>query len=100
MVSYPFSYPCQICRLYQVSKVILYDKHPEGVCQIFFKDPAEADMAVQMLNGRLFNKNIMSVETWDGRSKYNINESSTEEKERLEQWEKFLQDGDEGDEQK
>ena len=37
----------------------------------------------------------MAVETWDGRSKYNINESSAEEKERLAQWEKFLEDGDE-----
>merc|ERR1719445_545374 len=90
----------QCSKFGHVSKVILYDKHPEGVCQIFFKDPSEADMAVQMLNGRLFNKNIMSVETWDGRSKYNINESSTEEKERLEQWEKFLQDGDEGGDDK
>ena len=65
------------------------------MCQIFFKDPSEADMAVQMLNGRMFIKNVMTVETWDGRSKYNINESSAEEKERLAQWEKFLEDGDE-----
>ena len=37
-------------------KVLLHDKHPDGVCQIYFKEPAEADMAVQMLNGRLFGK--------------------------------------------
>jgi len=85
----------QCSKFGTVSKVILYDKHPEGVCQIFFKDPSEADMAVQMLNGRMFIKNVMAVETWDGRSKYNINESSAEEKERLAQWEKFLEDGDE-----
>ena len=56
-----------------VTKVCLYDKHPEGVCQVkrnfqqkdvftlhpiqvFFKEPSEADMAVQMLHGRLFGK--------------------------------------------
>ena len=46
----------QCSKFGTVTKVILYDKHPEGVCQIFFKDPSEADMAVQMLNGRLFSK--------------------------------------------
>ena len=85
----------QCSKFGQVSKVTLYDKHPEGVCQIFFKDPAEADMAVQMLNGRMFHKRVMAVATWDGKSKYNINESSAEEKERLEQWEKYLEDGGE-----
>ena len=34
----------------------------------------------------------MSVETWDGRTKYNVEESSKEETERLDQWEKFLQE--------
>ena len=46
----------QCSKFGSVSKVIVYDKHPEGVCQIFFKEPSEADMAVQMLNGRLFTK--------------------------------------------
>eukprot|EP00092_Neocalanus_flemingeri_P018482 GFUD01020002.1.p1 GENE.GFUD01020002.1~~GFUD01020002.1.p1 ORF type:complete len:583 (-),score=207.57 GFUD01020002.1:2-1750(-) len=75
-----------------VTKVCLYDKHPEGVCQVFFKDPSEADMAVQMLHGRLFGKKVMSVETWDGKSKYKMEESKTEESERLQQWEKFLRE--------
>ena len=52
-------------------------------------------MAVQMLNGRMFHKRVMAVATWDGKSKYNINESSAEEKERLDQWEKYLEDGGE-----
>ena len=46
----------QCSKFGTVTKVILYDKHPEGVCQIFFKGASEADMAVQMLNGRLFTK--------------------------------------------
>lgn len=46
----------QCSKFGHVVKVLLYDKHPEGVCQIFFKEPSEADMAVQMLNGRLFGK--------------------------------------------
>jgi len=85
----------QCSKFGQVVKVMLYDKHPEGVCQIFFKEPAEADMAVQMLNGRMFGKKVMSVETWDGRTKYKVEESSLEETERLDQWEKYLQEEEE-----
>jgi len=81
-----------------VTKVCLYDKHPEGVCQVFFKDPSEADMAVQMLHGRLFGKKVMSVETWDGKSKYKMEESKEEESERLKHWEKFLHGDNEKDE--
>ena len=46
----------QCAKFGTVAKVTLYDKHPDGVCQVFFKEPSEADMAVQMLNGRLFGK--------------------------------------------
>ena len=58
-----------------MTKVVLYDKHPEGVCQVkktawclrrleykfyqvHFKEVNEADMAVEMLNGRMFGKKV------------------------------------------
>ena len=43
---------------------------------------------------------LMSVETWDGRTKYNVEESSREETERLDQWEKYLQEGEGKEEEK
>merc|ERR1712218_744095 len=75
----------QCSKFGHVVKVMLYDKHPDGVCQISFKEPAEADMAVQMLNGRMFGKKVMTVETWDGRTKYKVLESAGEETERIDQ---------------
>ena len=45
-------------------------QHEEGICQVFFKEPMEADMAVDMLHGRLFGKRLMNVQTWDGRTKW------------------------------
>ena len=30
-------------------KVAVYDKHPQGICQVFFTSPEEADMAISML---------------------------------------------------
>merc|ERR1712218_598104 len=75
----------QCSKFGHVAKVMLYDKHPEGVCQIFFKEPSEADMAVQMLNGRMFGKKVMTVKTWDGRTKYKVLESAGEETDRIDQ---------------
>ena len=47
-----------------------------------------------MLNGRMFssNKTPMKSYTWDGKTKYKINETQEEEKERLANWDKFLTD--------
>merc|ERR1712200_315551 len=80
------------------TKVVLYDKHPEGVCQVHFKEVNEADMAVEMLNGRMFGKKVMEVATWDGRTKYKMEESKEEEAKRLEEWENYLKEG--GDDKK
>ena len=83
-----------------VTKVCVYDKNPDGICQVFFKSPEEADLAISMLDGRLFSKacGAMKCNTWDGKTKYKITESAEEEKERLANWEKFLKaEDDEGD---
>ena len=82
-----------------VTKVCVYDKNPAGICQVFFKSPEEADLAISMLDGRLFSKSCgaMKCYTWDGKTKYKVTESAEEEKERLANWEKFLKAEDEGD---
>lgn len=90
----------QCSKFGTVAKVTLYDKHPEGVCQVFFKEASEADMAVEMLNGRMFGLKVMDVKTWDGRTKYKIEESKEDEAARLAAWEKHLQEDEEEKEQK
>ena len=47
-----------------------------------------------MLNGRMFSSNKIPMKsyTWDGKTKYKINETQEEEKERLANWDKFLAD--------
>ena len=82
-------------------------------CQVYFKEVSEADMAVEMLNGRMFGrkvlttnkyggcffvqlhlmKQVMEVATWDGRTKYKMEESKEEEAKRLEEWENYLKEG-------
>ena len=76
-----------------VRKVVVFDKHPQGICKVFFASPEEADIAISMLDGRIFAKDkIMKAATWDGKTKYKVNETEEEEKERLAKWDKFLTD--------
>ncbi|KAJ8945346.1 hypothetical protein NQ318_009741 [Aromia moschata] len=80
-------------KLGEVRKVIIYDRHPEGVAQINMSCPEEADQAVELLNGRWFMKRQLSAEIWDGRTKYRIAETDSEITERLDKWDKFLEGG-------
>ena len=44
------------------------------------------------MDGRLFfNKRLMSVATWDGKTKYKSTETAEEEAERLKNWDQFLE---------
>lgn len=74
-----------------VRKVIVYDRHKDGVAQINFKDPEEADACVQLFNNRWFNQRRITAETWDGKTKYRVAESAEETEARLAKWTKFLE---------
>ena len=49
-----------------------------------------------MLDGRLYitgyDRLSFYAATWDGKTKYKVNETEEEEKERLANWDKFLQE--------
>lgn len=53
-----------------VKRVVLYDRHPEGVAQITMEDPEQADEVVNLLNGRWFCKRQLTAEIWDGKTKF------------------------------
>ena len=76
-----------------VRKVVVHDQNPQGICQVFFASPEEADISISMLDGRVFSKGkAMKAYTWDGKTKYKVNETEEEEKERLANWDKFLEE--------
>lgn len=79
---------CSKCGV--VKKVIVYDRHPEGVAQINFKEPDAADACVQLLNNRWFGQRKITAETWDGKTKYKVTETPEETEERLKKWETYL----------
>ncbi|XP_072340508.1 17S U2 SnRNP complex component HTATSF1 [Scyliorhinus torazame] len=75
----------------QVKKVLLFDRHPNGVASVAFKEPEQADMCVSMLNGRWFGGRQITAETWDGVFDYQIEETVKEREDRLKSWESFLE---------
>lgn len=85
---------CSKCG--EVRKVVIYDRHPEGVAQITMKEPEEADTVVQLINGRWFGKRQITAEIWDGRTKYRIAETDADISKRIDKWDKFLEGKEEG----
>lgn len=78
-------------KLGEVRRVVLYDRHPEGVAQITMAEPEQADAVVALMNGRWFNKRQLKAEIWDGKTKFKIGETDSEISQRLEGWDKFLE---------
>ncbi|XP_051764014.1 HIV Tat-specific factor 1 isoform X2 [Ctenopharyngodon idella] len=77
----------------QVKKVIIFDRHPDGVASVAFKEPEEADTCQAALDGRWFGGRKLSAQLWDGVTDYQVEETSREREERLKAWSSFLGDG-------
>nr|XP_032836562.1 HIV Tat-specific factor 1 [Petromyzon marinus] len=73
-----------------VKKVILFDRHPDGVASVSFREAEEADRCVASLHGRWFGGRQLQAETWDGVTDYQVEETSRERDERIKGWEGFL----------
>ncbi|XP_066496310.1 17S U2 SnRNP complex component HTATSF1 [Tiliqua scincoides] len=78
----------------QVKKVIIFDRHPDGVASVSFKEVEEGDVCKQALDGRWFGGRQLCVETWDGVTDYQVEETSREREERLKGWQAFIGDPD------
>ncbi|XP_070699212.1 17S U2 SnRNP complex component HTATSF1 [Pempheris klunzingeri] len=77
----------------EVKKVILFDRHPDGVASVAFKEPDQADACIQSFNGRWFGGRQLSAQLWDGTTDFQVEETAREREERLKGWSTFL-DGD------
>lgn len=80
---------CSKCG--EVRKVVIYDRHPDGVAQITMKEPEQADAVILLINGRWFGKRQITAEIWDGRTKYRIAETDADIGKRIDKWDKFLE---------
>ncbi|XP_021163552.2 HIV Tat-specific factor 1 [Fundulus heteroclitus] len=78
----------------EVKKVILFDRHPDGVASVAFKEPEQADACILSFNGRWFGGRQLSAQLWDGTTDYQVEETSREREERLKGWSTFLEGAD------
>jgi len=74
----------------EVKKVLVFDRNEDGVASILFAEPEFADACIEALNGRYYAGKTVSAETYDGVTKYDVEETAEEEKKRLDDWENFL----------
>ncbi|XP_012372803.1 HIV Tat-specific factor 1 [Octodon degus] len=74
----------------QIKKLLLFDRHPDGVASVSFRDPEEADYCIQTLDGRWFGGRQITAQAWDGTTDYQVEENAREREERLKGWEAFL----------
>lgn len=77
----------------EVKKVILFDRHPDGVASVAFKEADQADACIQSFNGRWFGGRQLSALPWDGTTDFQVEETAREREERLKGWSSFLEDG-------
>lgn len=76
----------------EVKKVILFDRHPDGVASVAFKEADQADACIQSFNGRWFGGRQLSALPWDGTTDFQVEETAREREERLKGWSSFLGD--------
>jgi len=87
------------CEKYgDIKKVIVFDRNPLGVASILFQEPDFADKCIEGLNGRYYGGQVISAETYDGVTRYEVQETEEELEKRLKEWEKFI--GDDNEEEK
>ncbi|KAG0171699.1 hypothetical protein DFQ28_000718 [Apophysomyces sp. BC1034] len=85
-------------KLGEVTNVILYDKSPGGVISVRFMEKESADACILLMNDRFFSGRQISAEIYDGHTRYlksggKEEEDGEAEKERLERYAKWLEQG-------
>ncbi|ORZ27874.1 hypothetical protein BCR41DRAFT_299494 [Lobosporangium transversale] len=87
----------------EVTNVIIYDHHPEGVVSVRFKDKESAELCVRLMSGRYFAGQKVVAEIYDGHTKYDVKKSKEEleqeEKQRLDRYAKWLESEEEKEKQ-
>ncbi|CAG8546547.1 13953_t:CDS:10 [Acaulospora colombiana] len=86
-------------KLGEVTNVILYDKEPDGVVSVKFKEQVSAEACVLKMNGRFFAGRRIEAQIFDGKQKFQktgvaSKETDEEESVRLEKYAKWLEQND------
>lgn len=81
-------------KLGPVKKVLLFDRHPDGVVSVKFDTHEAAEDAVKGFDKRWFGGQQIQAHQWDGVTDYAIEETAKDREVRLASWHKFIGDGE------
>lgn len=70
---------------------IVFQGSPFGAVAVKFRDCADAEKCIEVLNGRYFGGRRVEAEWFDGVTNYKVKESEDEEKKRIEQFGDWLE---------
>lgn len=80
--------------------MFILQRQPDGVISVAFKNHEAADSCITALNGRWFAQKQISAVKWDGKEKFEVEETEEEREKRLDTWVNFLEAKDGGSEKK
>lgn len=75
-----------------VRRVVVHDRHPDGVVQITMSTAEGAQAVINLFNGRFFGGRQIVAHLWDGVTKYHIEETEEERAQREAKWLESLDD--------
>ncbi|KYQ93202.1 RNA-binding region RNP-1 domain-containing protein [Tieghemostelium lacteum] len=85
----------------EISSIAIFQRNPDGVASIKFKDFEAAEKCVALMNDRYFAGRKLEADFYDGYTDYFVEETEEEAQLRLKRWEKWLeQNGEDGDNNK
>ncbi|CAF0886529.1 unnamed protein product [Adineta ricciae] len=89
------NYIQESCSEYgEVKKINIYDTNPAGVVTVGFADIDQADACCQYMNDRIWHGRVIQCQTWDGTTKYDVAPQEEEEKQRIDEWHRYLNEDD------
>lgn len=87
-------------NLGDVTNVVLFDKEPDGIMTVKFRDPVSAQACVIKMNGRFFGGRRIEAWVYDGKQRYrrtgdrNAEDGEEDEKARLDAFSEWLMQGE------
>ena len=79
-------------KLGKVTRLRLFEHHPEGVIDLRFEKASAALKCVEMMNGRFYAGRSLQCAFWDGKTDYkHVRESDEQEAKRIEEFGKWLE---------
>eukprot|EP01133_Synstelium_polycarpum_P016141 gene16141-19206_t len=77
---------CQRCG--EIQSITIFERNPDGVATIKFKDQEAADKCVALMEGRFFAQRKLAADYYDGFTDYHVEETEEEKEKRMKVWEK------------